>query len=132
MTGRVSSRGGTGVLLGVAALVVMPLVLAPRSGSTDGVTTLSIITPHNEQIRYEFARAFRAWHQRVYHEAAGVQWLVPGGTAVIQHMLEAQYTASLDAGDGITEMIYNVVDPARQFGFHPVQVASRPPLDLPD
>jgi len=99
MTGRVVSRGGMGVLLCVAALVVMPLVLAPRSGSTDGVTTLSIITPHNEQIRYEFARAFRAWHQREYHEAVGVQWLVPGGTAVIQHMLEAQYTAALVAGD---------------------------------
>ncbi|MHC4415440.1 MAG: ABC transporter substrate-binding protein [Planctomycetota bacterium] len=82
-----------GVLLGV------PLVVGPkRARPSAGVPRLIIITPHNEQIRSEFARAFDDWHRRHYGNGVNVVWSVPGGTSEIRRMLRAQYTAALVAG----------------------------------
>jgi hypothetical protein len=59
---------------------------------------LIIITPHNEQIRYEFARGFDRWHRRTYNQPVNVIYNVPGGTTEIRQMLEAQFTAALENG----------------------------------
>jgi hypothetical protein len=73
-----------------------------RSGAGAGpggpAQTLIIITPHNEQIRYEFARAFDRWHRRNFGTPVNVVFNVPGGTSEIRKMLESQYTAALEAG----------------------------------
>lgn len=50
------------VLLG--GVVGIPFLLQPdrgHSGSDVRTTTLIIMAPHNEQIRFEFAGAFNAW-----------------------------------------------------------------------
>ncbi len=57
-----------------------------------------IITPHNEQIRYEFGRAFEAWHSKEYEEDIEVVWSVPGGTSEIRRMLQSQYKHALETG----------------------------------
>lgn len=84
------------VLLGV------PLLFRPKSdavASSGGeALELIIITPHNEQIRYEFARAFDRWHRRNFGRGVKVIYNVPGGTSEIRKMLESQYTAALEAG----------------------------------
>ena len=70
---------------------------------------LIIITPHNEQIRYEFARGFDRWHQRKFGQPAKVVFNVPGGTSEIRKMLESQYTAALEAGrepGGDADMVF--------------------------
>ena len=82
-------------------LLAVPLLFRPEessvTSSADALPVI-IITPHNEQIRYEFGRAFNAWHQRRYGRPVNVLWSVPGGTSEIRKMLEAQFTAALDAG----------------------------------
>jgi ABC-type Fe3+ transport system substrate-binding protein len=57
---------------------------------------LIIITPHNEQIRDEFGRAFDDWHRRTYGRAVNVIYSVPGGTTEIRKMLESQFSAALE------------------------------------
>jgi iron(III) transport system substrate-binding protein len=85
-----------------AALIGVPLLFrpsgasSPRSGDALG---LIIITPHNEQIRYEFGRGFEAWHQRKFGRPVHVIFNVPGGTSEIRKMLEAQFLAALESGD---------------------------------
>jgi ABC-type Fe3+ transport system substrate-binding protein len=80
-------------------LVALPLLLAPRRAATPGGARLIIITPHNEQIRYEYKRAFEAWHADRFGAPVHVEWSVPGGTSEILRMLRSQYAAAADAGD---------------------------------
>jgi ABC-type Fe3+ transport system substrate-binding protein len=81
------------------ALIAVPLafrrdrVMLPRDAEQ-----LIIITPHNELIRTEFAAAFSRWHEANFGTPVAVQWNVPGGTTEIRKMLQAQYSAALEAG----------------------------------
>lgn len=87
------------LLLGVPLLFRPALTdLAAGDARQSPKRSLIIITPHNEQIRYEFARAFDRWHQRKYGEGVQVIFNVPGGTSEIRKMLESQYTAAFEAG----------------------------------
>jgi iron(III) transport system substrate-binding protein len=85
----------------VASLVVLlgvPLITRERSADVvPGARSLIIITPHNEQIRYEFGRAFSQWHERRFGEPVQVIWNAPGGTSEIRSTLLAQYTAALQS-----------------------------------
>jgi len=84
------------------ALLAGPFLLRPRGAEgVGGARELIIITPHNEQIRYEFARAFERWHREVYGEAVDVVWSVQGGTSDSRRMLEAQYEAALRDGRAV-------------------------------
>lgn len=60
-----------------------------------------IITPHNEQIRYEFAQGFSNWYKKEFGEDAVVVWSVPGGTSEIRRMLQSQYAHALESGKNI-------------------------------
>ena len=60
-----------------------------------------IITPHNEQIRYEFAHAFETWHSKTYGENVEVIWSVPGGTSEIRRMLQSQFKHALEMGNSV-------------------------------
>lgn len=62
---------------------------------------LVVISPHNEQIRYEFARAFAVWHEAQFGEAAQIAWSVPGGTSEIRRMLQSQYAYALEQGKSL-------------------------------
>ena len=83
-------------------LVVLLLPMLVRSGGPPpdaGATRqVVIITPHNEQIRTEFANAFERWHLAEHDEPVEVVWNVPGGTSEIRRMLQAQATAALKEG----------------------------------
>ncbi len=91
------------IALCFALLLGVPLLFRPTLPTDASVDardrlTLIIITPHNEQIRYEFARAFDRWHRRNFDQGVNVIYNVPGGTSEIRKMLESQYTAALEAG----------------------------------
>jgi iron(III) transport system substrate-binding protein len=87
------------VLLALAALALVlavPFVarstrVRPPAGA--GVETLVILTPHNESIRYEMERAFRA-HMARQGRAVEIDWRWPGGTAEITRYLASEYGAS--------------------------------------
>ncbi|MEY3025376.1 MAG: Phosphoglycerate transport regulatory protein PgtC precursor [Planctomycetota bacterium] len=83
----------------LVALAVLPLVVAPRVGGEGrDAGQVIIYTPHNEQIRYEFGRAFSEWHRREYGESAEVVWNTPGGTSEIRKILEANAEAAIREG----------------------------------
>jgi iron(III) transport system substrate-binding protein len=82
-------------------LLAVPLLFRPAENSsteTADALPLIIITPHNEQIRYEFGRGFDEWHFRKYGQHVNVIFNVPGGTSEIRKMLEAQFTSAIESG----------------------------------
>ncbi|MHC5001853.1 MAG: ABC transporter substrate-binding protein [Planctomycetota bacterium] len=92
----------TVILLGLlAALIVVPLTLRTGSGVAREGRPLIIMTPHNEQIRGEFGRAFDAWHRERFGEPVDVIWSVPGGTSEIRKMLVAQWESALKKDDPV-------------------------------
>lgn len=70
----------------------------PRQAGSDDAQVLQIVTPHVEQIRYEFGRAFEAWHADKYKQPVSIDWRTLGGTTEIRKQLEAQITAAVAAG----------------------------------
>ncbi|HHN77849.1 MAG TPA: extracellular solute-binding protein [Phycisphaerales bacterium] len=92
---------GTKAILATALAAMLVLLGVPfvthmeSDQPTGGGRRLIIITPHVEQIREEFARAFSAWHERHYGEPVNVDFRTPGGTSEIRRQLEAEYRARL-------------------------------------
>jgi iron(III) transport system substrate-binding protein len=89
-------------VLAVAALVVaLPFVFRrdPAAGGDwrPGDPEVVVISPHNEAIRYEFGRAFAAWHRQHYGRPAKVDWRNIGGTTEIMRYLNGSYTAAFRA-----------------------------------
>jgi ABC-type Fe3+ transport system substrate-binding protein len=88
-----------GILL--AAVLIAPFALRPDSeqgGLNLGksVERLVIITPHNESIQSEFARAF-ATHMKEKHErTAFIDWRQPGGTSEIAKFLQSEYASRFE------------------------------------
>src|SRR5688572_28928882 len=89
------------ILICLALILGVPLLVrpgrAPIVHAADALP-LIIITPHNEQIRYDFGRAFDQWHHQRYGRRVNVIFNVPGGTSEIRIMLEAQFTSAFEAG----------------------------------
>lgn len=89
------------VIMALAALVIgLPFIL--RRGLEGGAwhdddPILVVISPHNEAIRYEFARAFSDWHREEYGRSVKVEWRIVGGTSEILRYLESEFTASFQA-----------------------------------
>lgn len=59
---------------------------------------LIVVTPHIEQIRIEFARAFSAWHQAKFGAPVEMDYRTPGGTTEILQLLQAQFTDRIQSG----------------------------------
>jgi len=79
-------------------LAAVPLILGGRSPTARSAERrLIIVTPHVQQIRIEFARAFRAWHAANYPSdpPVYVDFRSPGGTSEIIRLLQAQYNAAI-------------------------------------
>ncbi len=81
-------------------MIALPFLLQ-RTAETDqwesGDPTLVIITPHNEAIRYEFARGFSRWHQERYGTPVRIEWREIGGTSEIASYLTAEYVTAFRA-----------------------------------
>ncbi len=89
----------TAILGSFLMVLLLPVIFRSESGPlAEADRTLVIITPHNEQIRTEFARGFELWHERKYDEPVSVAWNVPGGTSEIRRMLQAQFSAAIKEG----------------------------------
>lgn len=90
-------RFGTILLVGAAVLLLVPAFLrsSPTSQLGPGVV---VMTPHNEQIRFELGLRFSQWHQREFGTDAHVAWSTPGGTSEIRKLLQSQWKAAAGAG----------------------------------
>jgi len=88
------------VVLAAAAVVALPFLLRRQEQVSDwrvGDPRLVIVTPHNESIRYEFARGFAEWHRKRYGVPVRVEWRVVGGTTETMRYLAGEYTAAFRA-----------------------------------
>jgi ABC-type Fe3+ transport system substrate-binding protein len=82
------------VLALVAPFVTRQFIGGPsNSPDTDrpGSRKLVIITPHNQDIRREFARAFGAWHLKRHGQPVEIDFRVPGGANDIKRQLADTY-----------------------------------------
>jgi len=89
------------VLAAAALVVALPFIFRQRGETAQwqtGDPVLVVISPHNEAIRYEFARAFSDWHLRYHGKPVKIDWRNIGGTTEIMRYLAAEYMASLRAG----------------------------------
>ena len=86
-------------IIAVLALIVALPFLARREQSgvppSPDDLVLVIVTPHNEAIRYEFARGFALWHKQKYGRGARVEWRNVGGTTEISRYLTSEYAAAM-------------------------------------
>ncbi|MBI1337413.1 MAG: extracellular solute-binding protein [Phycisphaera sp.] len=85
------------VVLLLALIVGVPLAMrhSDASNATDSAPgdRLVIITPHNEQIRFEFARAFNEYRVSKGQGPVAFDWRALGGTSDLRKMVLAAYEA---------------------------------------
>ena len=94
----------------LAVIVVVPVALSPAGkrasigGADQSLQKLVILTPHNEQIRYEFARAFNSWRSDQGLLPIVFDWRTSGGTSDLRKSVFDQFRARIKqrrADDGI-------------------------------
>ncbi len=83
-------------MLGALAVVIgLPFLLRPPGEERrEYDEVLVVVTPHNEPIRYEFARGFREWYEARTGRVAGIEWRIPGGTSEIARLVGSEYQAA--------------------------------------
>jgi iron(III) transport system substrate-binding protein len=81
----------------MAGLVVALWMLAPSVHAQNHVV---VISPHNEAIRIEFARAYADWHRAQYHEESEVEWRDVGGSTDAMRFVLSEF-ARKPGGIGI-------------------------------
>ncbi len=94
----------------LAVIVAVPVVLSPTGkrisigGGDQSQQKLVILTPHNEQIRYEFAHAFNLWRSDQDMSPIAFDWRTSGGTSDLRKSVFDQFQARISqdrADDGI-------------------------------
>ena len=85
------------VFTALAFIVAVPFALKPKDDLlAKADDTIVIITPHNEQIRYEFSRAFGDYYKQKTGRTIRVDWRMPGGTSEIARYLKGEYYAAFE------------------------------------
>ncbi len=88
------------ILFTLATVIALPFIFrrsADAGAWQPGDPMLTIITPHNEAIRYEFERGFSNWHQAKFGKPVKVDWRNIGGTTEISRYLSSEYAAAARA-----------------------------------
>lgn len=97
-------------ILGALAIVLgVPFLFRPEEAVPDpDALSLVIITPHNEQIRSEFAAGFDRWHRARHGQGVIIDWRTPGGTSDIRKQIYAEYAAAY-RDDKLDTMSYDLL-----------------------
>lgn len=85
------------VFAALALIIAVPFALKPEDDllarADDAIV---IMTPHNEQIRYEFSRAFGEHYQQKTGRTIRIDWRMPGGTSEIARYIRSEYYAAFE------------------------------------
>ena len=85
-------KGSLLVILALVAVILIPVALRSRQFAHKAADeTLVIVSPHNEAVRYEFARAFVEAHRKRTGRTVRIDWRSPGGTSEIARYLASSY-----------------------------------------
>src|SRR5688572_3580225 len=76
------------LVLGLPFLLRGAITQAPPDRSEARIV---VVTPHNQDIRREFAYAFSQWHREKYGGGVEIDYRTPGGTNDIKRLLENTY-----------------------------------------
>lgn len=92
------------IIVALLVLIVsLPLLIKPSdamlANATPTAGKLIIITPHNEQIRYELARGFNQWRQAHGEPPVAFDWRASGGTSDLRKTILSQFEALAEDGD---------------------------------
>jgi ABC-type Fe3+ transport system substrate-binding protein len=83
----------------MAVILGLPLLYRPDTPtSSSAANRLVIISPHNEQIRFEINRAFHDYCIAVFDEEVEIDWRVIGGSNDVVKLLSSQYEALVEQG----------------------------------
>jgi len=88
------------VVILLAVVIALPFIFRQPVAIGDwrsGDPVLTVVTPHNEAIRYEFGRAFSLWHQAHYGQPVKIDWRALGGTSEIMRYLAGEYASAFRA-----------------------------------
>ena len=101
-------------ILTTAILAALPVFLywwAFGWGEEEGgEATLTIVSPHSEQIKSEFRRAFQDWYRWERQRRVRVEWLDQGGTSKCLRYVKSEFTRSPD-GIGVDLFFGGGLDP---------------------
>jgi ABC-type Fe3+ transport system substrate-binding protein len=95
------------IILALLAVVIgVPFLLRPAVARREGDAKLAsksgerlvILTPHNEQIRYEINRAFAEWRRKQGKPAVEIDWRT-GGTSELRKQILTEFEARVKAGE---------------------------------
>ena len=96
----------------VVVLAALPVILYWWAfGEGEGTEAkLTIVSPHNDQIRTEFGRAFAEWYQWERGRPVRVEWLNPGGTGKCLRYVKSEF-ARAPSGIDVDLFFGGGVDP---------------------
>ncbi len=80
------------------AVIRAPEVALPADSGAD---RLVIVTPHNQDIRREFAQAFDQWHRRHYGASVTIDYRTPGGANDIIRLVQTLYDGQRKPGGAL-------------------------------
>jgi len=108
------------IVLALFVLVVaLPIAWRPAGAEVDpNAEKLVIVTPHNEQIRFEIGRAFGDWHKAKYGESVVIDWRAIGGTSDIERILLSKYASLEDQGKLDEGSGFDLVFGGGDYSFH--------------
>ncbi len=107
---------GIVIIMLVLVILGVPYALRPaRQVLPADALTLTMISPHNEAIRFEYQQAFNRWHQEHYGKAIRIDWRTVGATSVIAQYLASEYVAAFRAY--WTDTLDRTWTPAIEAGF---------------
>ena len=95
-----------------APFAVRRVVTQPPPPLRAGSDRLVVVTPHNQDIRREFARAFDRWHRSRFGKGVDIDYRTAGGTPDIKRLLETTYRPYRAANGAIPDDVpadYDVV-----------------------
>jgi iron(III) transport system substrate-binding protein len=86
------------IILAFLVVLVGPIILRPKQPSSSGAgeRRVIIITPHNESIRFEFARGFEKHYLAKTGQRVRVDYRTPGGTSEIGRYLDGGFLAGFE------------------------------------
>jgi len=93
------------IIVGLLIIIVaVPLLLQPSEQPAEAKATgpmprLVVLTPHNEQIRYEFARAFNEHRAEQNKPAVFFDWRTLGGTSDLRKLVLSELAEAIRSGN---------------------------------
>jgi len=80
----------------LAALLIAPIILRPSLPHRTAQVRLVIISPHDAQIREEFAHAFALYAAKTLNTSVDIDWRSVGGTGEITRYLDERFGESFN------------------------------------